>query len=80
MSTVTGVFDSAQGAKGAAASLRRMGLSNINLLFPSATEEQVEAVPTSEGEQPGMGAAVGGLVGAQSGRPADWGSAPPPRY
>jgi hypothetical protein len=67
MSTVTGVFDSAQGAKGAAASLRRMGLSNINLLFPSATEEQVEAVPTSEGEQPGMGAAVGGLVGGAIG-------------
>jgi hypothetical protein len=62
MSTVTGVFDSTQSAQKGAVSLRRMGLSSINLLFPGATEAQVDAVPTSQGEQPGMGAAVGGLV------------------
>jgi hypothetical protein len=67
MITVAGIFSSPQRAERAASALRSTGLTELNLLFPSATEAQVGAVPTSETEQPGMGAAVGGLVGGALG-------------
>ncbi|MCU1234145.1 MAG: hypothetical protein JWP63_2112 [Candidatus Solibacter sp.] len=67
MRTVAGVFDSPQLARKAEAALHKVGLSNINVLLPGVSEERVNNVPISDGEQPGMGAAVGGLVGAAVG-------------
>jgi hypothetical protein len=64
MDTVAGVFTSRDAAERAAAQLRDAGLTDINLLTPGASEQQIESVPTSDTEQPGMGKAVGGLVGA----------------
>jgi hypothetical protein len=49
--------------------LERSGVAHdrINVLFPGASEEQVHSVPTSASEQPGLGAAIGGVVGGALG-------------
>ena len=70
MSTVAGIFKSRADAERAATNLSSAGIasSNINLLTPGTTEEELEAaVPTTETEQPGMGGALGGTVGAAMG-------------
>jgi outer membrane lipoprotein SlyB len=67
MITVAGIFSSPQLAQRAAAALRRTGLTKLNLLLPGATDKQVDAVPTSATEQPGMGATVGSVVGGALG-------------
>jgi hypothetical protein len=58
------VFASREAADRAASRLREAGLNDINFLVPGASAQQVESVPTSDTEQPGMGKAIGGLVGA----------------
>jgi hypothetical protein len=69
MPAVAGVFKSRSDAERAVAELRTLGIPNdrINLLTPEATAKELAAVPTSEGEQPGMvktlGAVAGGAVG-----------------
>src|SRR5439155_25416916 len=67
MTTVAGVFRSRERAEHAALGLRQTGIRNINLLMPGAPASQVDAVPTTATEQPGMGAAVGGVLGAALG-------------
>lgn len=67
MITVAGVFRSRERAERAAIELREKGLQGINLLMPGATPAQVDAVPTIESEQPGMGKAFGGVVGGALG-------------
>jgi hypothetical protein len=67
VTTVAGIFSTPRRAERAASALRRVGLTNLNLLLPGAAEAQVGNVPTSETEQPGMGAAMGGLVGGALG-------------
>jgi hypothetical protein len=69
MEPVTGVFPSAESARRAYADLKRTGFSpdRINLLAPGASEQQIHSIPTSETEQPGMGATVGSVVGAALG-------------
>lgn len=70
MSTVAGIFNSRSEAESAANNLRSAGFApdNITLLSPGMTDEEVDtAVPTTETEQPGMGTAVGGTVGAALG-------------
>jgi hypothetical protein len=67
MTTVAGVFDSARRAQRAAAALRTAGLNHINLLLPGSHAAEIGAVPTSESEQPGMGATFGGLLGGAVG-------------
>jgi hypothetical protein len=62
--TIAGVFSTVEGAERAVTQLRNAGFSEINLLLPGASAKQVDAVPTSDTEQSGMGKAVGGLVGA----------------
>ena len=71
MTTVAGVFRSRERADQAAVDLRQTGLRNVKLLIPSATASQVNAVPTTETEQPGMGKAVGGVLGGALGMAAD---------
>lgn len=70
MSTVAGIFRSRADAERAAESLRSAGIDNdhLNLLTPGTTDQELEAsVPTTETEQPGMGSALGGTVGAAMG-------------
>jgi hypothetical protein len=63
MTTVAGVFRSREAAERAVDELRQKGLRNVNLIAPGAVEG-TDAVATSPTEQPGMGRAVGGVVGA----------------
>lgn len=70
MTTVAGVFRSRERAEHAAVDLRQTGLQSINLLIPGAISSQVDAVPTTETEQPGMGMTVGGVLGGALGMAA----------
>jgi hypothetical protein len=69
MRAVAGVFHSREDAQRGYTELRRAGYSpdDINLLAPGASEEQVHSIPVSETEQPGVGKAFGGVVGAALG-------------
>lgn len=42
-------------------------MEHINLLLPGSPEQEIHSIPTSETEQPGVGAAIGGVVGAALG-------------
>jgi hypothetical protein len=65
MKTITGVFASRADAEHAVALSQTAGVpsSRITLLTPGA-HGRLEPVPTVAAEQPGMGKAVGGLLGA----------------
>jgi hypothetical protein len=70
MDTVAGVFNSRANAERAIQGLRSAGIAEdrISFLTPGETDAAVEAeVPTTETEQPGMGAAMGGTVGGAIG-------------
>ncbi|MGH7829843.1 MAG: hypothetical protein ACREP8_06655, partial [Candidatus Binatia bacterium] len=69
MKAVTGIFTSFENAKRAAEYLQAVGIptENINFLTPDSSREKVRDIPTTETEQPGMGKAVGGVVGAALG-------------
>lgn len=70
MSTVAGIFQSRTDAERAIENLRSTGIAedDISFLTPGTTDEELEAaVPTTETEQPGMGKAFGGVVGAALG-------------
>ena len=69
MRAVAGVFDSREAAYRAFADLRRAGFDpdNLNFLSPESNERDIHAVPVSETEQPGIGKAIGGVVGAALG-------------
>lgn len=72
MKSVTGVFRSSAEAQRALAELRSAGVveDRITLLSPGKsreTEDSLRSVPTVATEQPGMGKAMGALVGAAAG-------------
>ncbi|HEY9403547.1 MAG TPA: hypothetical protein VIQ24_12860, partial [Pyrinomonadaceae bacterium] len=70
MNTVAGIFQTREDTNRAVEDLRRLGLSdeNLSLLSPGTTAPEAEAdVETSDTEQPGMGNALGGLVGGALG-------------
>lgn len=69
MKTVAGVFPSSDVAARAANDLLHSGFSHdqINVLFPDTSKGQVQTVPSSSMEQPGIGSAIGGAVGAAVG-------------
>jgi hypothetical protein len=69
MKTVTGVFRSAADAERAVAQMRTIGLQEdrITLLTPGSPDTKVQAVPTVSTEQPGMGKAIGALLGGAAG-------------
>jgi hypothetical protein len=67
METISGVFTLQQQAADAARQLRTRGFENINLLIPGATADDPRSIELSDTEQPGMGKAVGGVVGAAIG-------------
>jgi hypothetical protein len=66
MRTVVGIFGSSSAADAAVANLVNAGVppARIRQLTPGSSERQIHAgIPTSDTEQPGMGSAVGGIVG-----------------
>jgi hypothetical protein len=69
MITVAGIFNDRKGADLAREQLERMGLSadNVIVLAPGASQQEVQSVPTEDGEQPGMGKAIGSVVGGAVG-------------
>jgi hypothetical protein len=69
MSTVAGIFNSRADAETAARSLQDAGFGEdrISLLTPGVSQSQLDDVPTTETEQPGMGKALGGTVGGALG-------------
>src|SRR5215831_17164325 len=69
MQTVVGIFTSQAAAELAAARLCSLGITReqINFLIPGASQAQLERIHTTDTEQPGMGAALGGVVGGAIG-------------
>jgi hypothetical protein len=70
MESIVGIFNSFADAKRAAAILRSLGIpeNHISVVSPQTRAAEIEGeIPTTETEQPGMGAAVGGTVGAALG-------------
>jgi len=70
MSTVAGVFASQADAEHGVKRLSAVGLAadRIALLAPNGQGKTgQQTLPTSDAEQPGMGKAVGGVVGGAAG-------------
>ena len=70
MNTVAGIFRTREEGARAVENLRGLGLSeaNLSLLSPGTASAEAESdVQTSDTEQPGMGNALGGLVGGAMG-------------
>jgi hypothetical protein len=73
MKSVVGIFTSRAAAESAAERLQRAGISSeqLNFLTPGSSPAQLDAVPTTDAEQPGhapvLGGVVGGAAGASSG-------------
>ena len=69
MKAVTGVFHSAADARRASEQLRSTGSQEerITLLTPGSDDAHLRSVPTVAAEQPGMGKAVGAVVGGAAG-------------
>ena len=73
MKTVVGILSWRSDAESTTERLRETGIpaENISLLTPVSSRESLEGVPTTETEQPGMGAAMGGVVGGALGQPEE---------
>jgi hypothetical protein len=68
MKAVSGVFTSRSGAENAVAEIRKAGTpaDRVTLLIPGSldqVEQEAESVPVDDAEQPGIGKAVGALMG-----------------
>ena len=69
MKAVVGVFKSRSDAEVGAATLTPLKIprARINVLTPEVTDKEIAAVPTMASEQPGMGEAIGAVVGGAMG-------------
>ena len=69
MKTVVGIFSSPADSARAYSELRSLNLHGEDLIpVPcEASLQQIDAVPTEDGEQPGMGKALGGVIGGAMG-------------
>ena len=70
MKTVVGIFQTRQEATKAANLLRAVGFegNNVIILLPGTSDTEVAAtVPTEDAEQPGMGKAIGSVIGGAVG-------------
>ena len=69
MKAITGIFRSWEHAEQAFRELRAAGLTQeqLSLLLPDASVAGVDAVPTTDTEQPGMGKALGAVAGGAAG-------------
>ena len=78
MKAVVGVFKSRSDAEVGAAALvpLKIARAKINVLTPEVTDKEIAAVPTMASEQPGMGEAIGAVVGGAMGVAGGAGFAP----
>ena len=70
MKTIVGIFKTPREAAEAANLLRRAGFegNNVIILSPGTSDIEVAAaVPTEDAEQPGMGKAIGSVIGGAVG-------------
>ena len=69
MVAVVGIFTSQVDVERAIERVRALGIAeeHINCLLPGASPAELDAVPTTDAEQPGMGKVVGGVVGGVTG-------------
>jgi hypothetical protein len=69
MRTAVGIFACVDDAERATRDMVGAGVAaeHITILTPETTRATLARVPTEDGEQPGMGAAVGGLLGGAVG-------------
>jgi hypothetical protein len=70
MESIVGIFNSFADAKRASAMLRSLGIpdNHLTVLSPQTAEIDMETeVPTTDTEQPGVGAALGGTIGGALG-------------
>ena len=69
MQAVTGVFSSQAKAKRAVHALQSTGIASdkITLLTPGDIRKELESVPVDTTEQPGMGKAIGAVLGGAGG-------------
>jgi hypothetical protein len=69
MKTITGVFYSRSDGQRALETMRSAGAreDRITLLTPCSDAEDLQSVPTVAAEQPGMGKAIGAVLGAATG-------------
>jgi hypothetical protein len=69
MESVVGILKSPREAERVVQGLKSIGIENsqINVLTPEANHDDVSEIPTTETEQPGTAAAMGGVVGGAIG-------------
>jgi len=69
MEPITGVFRTLSTAREAVDRVRILGVprDRINLLTPGATFDKIDNAPTEQAEQPGMGTAMGAMLGGVAG-------------
>ena len=69
METIVGIFLMREDALSAARKLRSLGFEekNVIVLCPDHGKTDVEAVPSEDAEQPGMGKTIGGVAGGAAG-------------
>jgi hypothetical protein len=71
MQGTVGIFASIQDARrGAQAAFAAVPSARLRILSPSTAPDEIDTVPSDDAEQPGMGAAVGGVVGTAVGAAA----------
>jgi Outer membrane lipoprotein len=76
MKPVVGVFKTTYDAQRGLDRVKSVGVAEdkVSILMPGSSDREVAAVPVSETEQPGMGAAVGSLVGGSVGAAGGFGA------
>ena len=69
MESIVGIFRMRADAVSAAQELESLGFEGKNLivLYPDHGKTDVEAIPSEDAEQPGMGKAIGGVAGGAAG-------------
>jgi hypothetical protein len=69
MNTVAGIFTARADIERAVERVLALGIpqDHINCLLPGASSAQLDTVPTTDAEQPGMGKVLGGVVGGVTG-------------
>ena len=67
MHAVVGIFQTIEDARqGGRAIFRVVPRAHVRLVSPTSTGAEIDTLPTDDAEQPGMGAAVGGVVGGDA--------------
>ena len=69
MKTTVGIFSQRQDAENAVRLLYALGFTHdhLSILTPEASNKELDAIPTAQTEQPGMGKAIGGVMGGSTG-------------